>query len=44
MRDEQEGEWGKKDLMEEFHGESVEKLQGFTGPVDFTAPSVIKHT
>lgn len=43
MRDEQEGEWGKKDLMEEFYGELVEKLQGFIGFVDFIVFLLIKY-
>lgn len=33
---------GDKDLMEEFQGNSVERLFSFDGPLELTTPSVIK--
>ena len=39
-----EAKCGDKDLMEDFHGNSVEKLSSFIGPLELTTPSVIKHT
>lgn len=29
---------GKKDLIKKFHRESVEKLQGFNGPMNISTP------